>query len=295
MTAIPKSPHKVLVTGAGGQVGCSLKALKRPAVFLTKRDLDITDAFACRRVLDVYRPDIVINLAAYTDVDASESQRRTAYSINAMGPGWLADACRQHDAALIHISSDYIFSGNETDAPYAEHDHALPLNWYGMTKLMGEEKVRETLKHHIIIRSSWIFGPHKKNFAKTILGIAKMQGTIRVVNDQVGNPTPSEALAEAIWQVIDHIPADFRTSTNCADIWGTFNIAGSPHASWYDLAVELVSSAQIGCDMYWMKTSDFPTAADRPLNTFMDCSKAKRVFGIDIDWLKYLDGAASWV
>lgn len=243
---------KVLVTGAGGQLGRALgPALREHEVTaLTRGQLDITDAAAVREAVRAYRPDLVLNAAAYNAVDRAETDRERAYAVNATGPRLLAEATAEAGAAILHVSTDYVFDG-EKGAPYDENDRPHPLSVYGESKLAGEEAVRAGNPRHSLVRTAWVYAPVGKNFPLTILELAS-KGPVRVVDDQHGSPTYAPHLAQAIARLID------------TEILGTWHLAGGGETSWYELTRELFRLRGVPVAVTPVKTSEFPRPARRP-------------------------------
>lgn len=225
---------KVLLTGARGMLGQGLLHVlsKTHQVFpFTRHQMDITDSQQVLACISEYRPHLVINAGAYTDVDVCQEKRDLAFQVNALGPKNLAVACRHTDSILLQISSDYVFSGTKM-APYVEDDRPDPINVYGQSKLAGEQYVRSTLERHFIVRSAWLFGPGGTNFIQTIMEKIKKCTNLSVVNDQVGSPTYTLDLALAIQQLISQ------------DDYGTYHLTNGGHCSWYELARLVVDLAQ---------------------------------------------------
>ena len=229
----------ILVFGAGGQLGSELVA--RPHSkdisfqFVRRADAYINDPAAVRRAMQLARPSLVLNAAAYTNVDQAEIEREAAFRGNAEGPKVLAAACAEKDIPLIHISTDYVFDGRKPSA-YVESDTAAPINVYGESKLAGEIAVREACDRHVILRTSWLFGAYGQNFLKTMLKLAAERDELRVVADQRGCPTATADLADAIVAIAPRLAAGER-------LFGIYHVA-SPHpATWYDVAQEIAAAA----------------------------------------------------
>lgn len=221
---------KILITGSNGQLGTELiqRYLDRPLdqVFAGDLpDLDITSEESVTQVFSNIAPDVVINCAAWTAVDAAEEHERDAYKVNAEGPAVLAAQCARIGARMIHVSTDYVFAGDATE-PYQEDAHAAPVTAYGRTKLAGEKYVQELLPdNHIIIRTAWLYSPHGKNFVKTIIRAQSERETLSVVNDQVGQPTSASDLADQIVDLIDNYSGT-----------GIFHGTNSGVTSWFEFA-----------------------------------------------------------
>jgi dTDP-4-dehydrorhamnose reductase len=202
---------RILLTGAGGQLGLEVqKAAARPGadltvVPLTRSDLDITDPEAVRHALARQKPDILVNAAAYTNVDRAESEPGLALAVNRDGAENLAAACSQANVPLIHVSTDYVFDGRGT-RPYREEDPVSPLNAYGRSKAEGEVRIRARHPEHVILRNAWLYATHGRNFLTTMLRLGRERDTLSVVNDQVGCPTWARDLARAILQIAEALP-----------------------------------------------------------------------------------------
>jgi dTDP-4-dehydrorhamnose reductase len=221
----------------------------------------------------------VLNLAAYTRVDAAEADPEAAFRTNATAVGLLADACRRSGKLLVHVSTDHVFDG-EAPESYTEMDPVHPLNAYGRSKVAGEEVLRRTLPRHIIVRTSWVFGTGHDNFVTTMLRLARERDEVRVVASEVGCPTPAEELASALLVLAEHI--DRRGF----DAWGTYHYCGRPavsRADWARWIFERVG--QVGdlrvARVIDIASRDFPTPALRPARVILDCSAIERTFGIE--------------
>jgi dTDP-4-dehydrorhamnose reductase len=213
----------MLVFGGNGQLGRELvrTAASRqvPLTALARMDTDITDAAAVRAALAKYRPTLVINAAAYTNVDRAESDQAAAAAVNADGPAIVARACAQADIPLLHISTDYVFNGQKS-APTIESDPTAPLSVYGRTKAAGEVAVRDNLPRHIILRTAWLYGEFGRNFLKTMVRLAAERNELRVVDDQYGSPTSTRDLAAAILRIAPRLGGG-------AEVWGTYHFTGA--------------------------------------------------------------------
>lgn len=271
---------RLLVFGAGGQLGFELMRAALPVGLertgLERQVLDITDAEGVASAVRDYSPDVIVNAAAYTDVDGAENDREVAFAVNAHAPGRMAEICRDAGVAVIHFSTDYVFDGVKDDA-YGEDDEARPAGVYGQSKLEGETAVRAALDRHLIIRTSWVFGVQGRNFVKTILQLALEKDRLLMVDDQMSRPTAAKDLARAVIAMADGI--------GDATPWGTYHFAGEGTVSWYGFAVAVLDSAST-----WLKKrpevepitmADYPTSAPRPKNTVMDCSRIAGKFAIE--------------
>ncbi|OPX84726.1 MAG: dTDP-4-dehydrorhamnose reductase [Pelotomaculum sp. PtaB.Bin104] len=240
---------RVLVTGAGGMQGrqVMLEYQRRGAevVYPTHDELDISDYRQVNAATAKVRPDIVINCAAYTNVDNAEVEKEKAFLTNGLGPRNLALACREYAATLVHISTDYIFNG-QAGHPYRIYDTPCPLNVYGASKLFGEAAVRETGGKYFIVRTSWLFGPGGKNFVDTILTLAGQKDELQVVSDQHSSPTYTADLAAAL----AHLAA--------SKVYGTYHTTNSGITSWYGLAKKIVASAGLSEQSNPVRQKTFP-------------------------------------
>jgi len=243
---------RFLVTGAGGMLGRDLLAVDVKIVGLTHDDLDVTDLGACRAAVDGVRPDVVINCAAWTDVDGAESDEAAALAVNRDGAANLAVAARGAGARLIHLSTDYVFAGAAT-RPYVESDATGPISAYGRTKLAGERAVLAASSDHAVVRTAWLFGVHGRSFASTMLGLAQSgRHEVAVVADQVGCPTFTGHLARKLLA----LAAQGRG--------GIFHEAGAGRCSWFEFAQAIFARAGLDVVVTPTTTADFPRPAPRP-------------------------------
>ena len=271
---------KLVVTGAGGQVGRALQEQAEGVdlVVLDRAGLDVADAPSARRAVEAHAPDAVVNLAAYTAVDRAESEPERAFAINRDGAAHLAAACAEAGLPLLHVSTDYVFDGSK-GAPYAEDDAPNPLGVYGRSKWEGEEAIRATLPEHVIVRTAWVFGAHGHNFVRTILRLAGERETLRVVADQRGCPTAAGDLAVALLQIA-------RAVTEQPGHWGTYHFAGQPPTTWHGFAEAIVEEARLNRplavrEVLPIRTDEYSTAARRPFEVMLDCTKVGEAFGIE--------------
>lgn len=282
-----QKPDSILVTGAEGQVGQALRQLGngRAMHFCDRAALDITDAAAVMALMDQLRPAVVINAAAYTAVDKAESESEQAMAVNAAAPGHIAAACAKHGAALLHLSTDYVFDGSGT-RPWREADPVAPLSVYGASKAAGEAAVRDALHRHIILRTAWVVSPYRSNFVKTMLRLAAERDELRVVDDQIGGPTIAADIAAALLALADRVVA---ADDLPVEAYGTFHYAGQPHVSWFGFAQAiLVASAAYGGRqprLLPITTAEYPTPARRPANSRLDGTRLLQQHGIAApDW-----------
>lgn len=280
---------KVLITGTNGQIGyCLQQQLSQrdwPFSALTRAGLDITDPQAVNQIVQGLRPNIIINAAAYTAVDKAEQERELAYAVNRDGPANLARAAKDVNAAIFHISTDYVFSGESTGA-YKEDAPTNPQGVYGQSKLAGELAVAAANDKHIVLRTAWVFGEHGNNFVKTMIRLGKMKGTLNIVADQEGSPTYADDIAKVLLAVAQHYSAGKPTP------WGTYHYSGQPYVSWYGFAREIFTEVeQAGLyvkpvpQLNAITTAEYPTPAKRPANSKLDCKKIEQAFGVTpSDW-----------
>ena len=274
---------RMLITGANGQLGrelvrqghrfnLALHAFKR-------QELDITQPNQVDTILAKASPSLVINAAAYTNVDKAETEADLAFKVNKIAPGYLARCCADRNIALIHISSDYVFDGIK-GKPYHETDPIAPVGIYGQSKAAGEVAIRSALKHHIILRTSWLYSVYGHNFVKTILNLGTEKKNIPVVDDQFGSPTSAADLAEAVLTIAAKIGS-------IADLdWGTYHYCGNGVTSWHGLAKEVLQLASPYVSLQTKQveaitTAEYPTPVKRPPYSALDCSRIKKAFGID--------------
>lgn len=291
---------KILVIGASGQVGSELgSALARiadqkgeyPQVLLSDRgDMDLTQLPKISEHLNLIAPDIIVNASAYTAVDKAESQSELAFLINEAAVKEMAHYCKRNGCSLLHISTDYVFDGQGEKA-YIETDSVGPSSVYGCSKLAGENLIRELLTDHIILRTSWVFSKNRTNFVKTMLRLAKEKKELNVVGDQFGAPTSARGIAE----VIGHIIITISNPSKGAPAWGTYHYSGQPYVSWADFALEIFEQAvdkdliQASPKVNPISSAAYPTPANRPANSRLDCGKLKNRFGIKPDdWKRSL-------
>ena len=274
----------IAVIGATGQIATTLQRLakKRGAEFVVggRPDVDITSMESVAAFLDSVTPSIVINAAAYTEVDKAQDEGKDlAFSVNAEGPSRLAVLCAVSNIPLVHISTDYVFNGLK-GAPYVEEDELAPLNLYGASKAAAETGIRAAGGNHIILRTQWVYGPNGSNFAKTMLRLGQERDEVRVVNDQIGAPTSSEEIAEALLDICatvgDGAPEDH---------WGTFHMVAGGMTTWYGFAAEIFRLAhEAGLKtpkLTAIGTLDYPTSAMRPPAAVLATDKLQKIYGIE--------------
>ena len=270
---------KVLVFGKTGQVARELARLCPSdimATFLGRGQVNLANPRLCGDVIGRLQPDAVINAAAWTKVDLAERHEPDALVINGDAPGAMAAVCARHSIPFLHLSTDYVFDG-AGNKPFRPDDGTAPLNAYGRTKLAGETAVLAAGGRHLILRTSWIVSSHGTNFVKTMLRLGHERPSLNVVADQVGAPTPAASLAAALWH------AALCMAKGAPG--GIHHFAGRPNISWADFARTIFSTAGVACEVCDIATSDYPTLAQRPLNSRLDCSSFCSAFGLPRpDW-----------
>ncbi|EDX71927.1 dTDP-4-dehydrorhamnose reductase [Coleofasciculus chthonoplastes PCC 7420] len=271
---------RILLTGMAGQLGSELQQTLAPlgeVMGVDRQGLDLTQPDKIRQVIGEFKPDMIVNAAAYTAVDKAETETELANAINGTAPTIMAEAAQQLGAALIHVSTDYIFDGKK-NTPYTEDDKPDPINAYGQSKLLGEEGVLKHCDRALILRTAWVYGVYGKgNFVKTMLRLGAEREELRVVVDQVGTPTWTGDLASAIAQLVQYLKSDTLT--------GIYHFTNSGAISWYDFAVAIFEEAQeIGFPLQVKRvvpitTAEYPTAAARPAYSVLSTRKISAVVG----------------
>jgi len=287
----------ILVFGSQGQLGHALQEHIGEApehVFLSRDSTDycgdITDTAGITQTLMNLRPEIIINAAAYTAVDKAESEPTVAESVNAKAVGAIAQIAAKLDSLLIHYSTDYVFNGSGT-TPWKETDPCAPLSVYGKTKLAGEQAITASGARHFILRTSWVCSSHGSNFLKTMLRLAETKEEIQVVSDQCGVPTHVDYLAETTLDLINLATPGFGSQTNKPPDWGIYHCTPSGETNWFEYARLVINTAKAhGAaskvkKITPIKTSDYPTAARRPLNSRLNTEKLQGVLSTTApDW-----------
>ena len=237
---------RILLTGRTGQIGWELErtlATLGDLVATDRRQLDLVDPDAIRRVIRKTEPNLIVNAAAFTDVDLAESEPETAMAVNGVAPGILAEEARRLRAALVHYSTDYVFDGTAT-APYTETDRPNPINVYGRTKLAGEQAIRDEGVRHLILRTSWVYGGRGENFLQAILRLASAGGEIAVATDQTGSPTWSRLVAEATAQMLAKVSAAAGDRYGAlGEVGGTYHLTAADCTTRYEFARSIVDHA----------------------------------------------------
>lgn len=270
---------RILLTGALGQLGRSIQKMHRELLpegdiaYTDLPELDITDTTAVDRYVKDFKPDYILNCAAYTAVDKAESDEENAFLVNARAPQILAQAARERKAGIIHISTDYVFDG-QNHRPYTEKHPTDPQGVYGKSKLEGEIAVKKSHPEALIIRTSWLYSEFGHNFVKTMRRLGAERESINVVADQIGNPTWATDLASAILIIL-------KGSTTKA-VSGIYHYTNEGIASWYDLAVAIMTESGLHCQVNPIRTDEYPVPAPRPFYSALDKSRIKRDLGLQI-------------
>lgn len=255
---------KIMVTGARGMLGsdlCQVLDSDFQVYGFDIEDFDIVDEQATMHWALKIEPDVIFHLAAYTNVDGSEDNRETAFAVNAIGTQNISRAARNSNSRLIYLSTDYVFDGTKGE-PYVETDEPNPINYYGLTKLYGELYVAQLTLHHLIVRTSWLFGPNGKNFVDTIIAKAEAGESLKVVNDQHGCPTYTLHLARALREAME------------SNLEGIIHLTNAGATTWYELAIYALNSAGVSADVKPVSSRAYPTKAKRPAYSVLSSSVA---------------------
>jgi dTDP-4-dehydrorhamnose reductase len=271
--------NKILVTGSNGQLGWELGQLAAsyPAfefVLVDRSQLDLAFPETFETIIQTIAPDCIINTAAYTAVDKSETEKELSYTVNAIAVQALASICKNLAIPFITYSTDYVFNG-EAIVPYATSTNVDPVNYYGSTKSAGESMAMEANEDTIIVRTSWVFSSHGNNFVKTMMRLMKERDQLNIVADQKGRPTYAKDLALATMKMIEAIHAG-------KTIKGVYHFANRGETTWYDFAAKIKAIAGLTCDLQPIETKDFPTPAKRPAYSVLDTSKIEQDLEMDI-------------
>jgi dTDP-4-dehydrorhamnose reductase len=270
---------RILVLGRSGQVGTALTQSLQglgELIALDRAQLDLTNPDAIRTTLREMQPQIVINAAAYTAVDAAESDQAMAFQINAIAPRVMAEESERLGAALIHYSTDYVFDGGKQGA-WIEDDATAPLSIYGHSKLAGEQAITDVGGTHLILRTSWVYGLHGKNFLLTMLKLAESRDSLAIVDDQIGAPTWALTIADATSAII----RDAGEPAQLAALSGIYHLCAGGHTSWFGFAQAIFSHASVQRkpQLRPITTAEYPTPAQRPHNSILNTDKFRRSFG----------------
>ncbi len=301
----------ILLTGKTGQVGSELLRLL-PAigevVAPARHELDLVDPENIRRVLREIRPRVIVNAAAYTAVDAAETDEANAYAINANAPAVLAEEAKKIGAAILHYSTDYVFDGSKT-APYEEMDPVDPINVYGKTKLAGEQAIRSSGVPHLIFRTAWVYATQGHNFLLTILRLATEREELRIVSDQAGAPTCASDVAAATSKILTGICKRNKGGFVFSDVSGTYHMSAAGQTTWYEFAKTILDRAGAASqDLVWVaaatrgrpliarrvipiSTEEFQSPTHRPAYSVLSNSRLKQTFAVALpDWRIQLQG-----
>ena len=276
---------RILITGAHGQIGWELLRQgesQHELIGLTRNELDLADFAAVRQIIGDSKPVLIINAAGYTAVDRAETEPDLAMAVNAAAVGVIGEAARRIGAAVIHYSTDYVFDGTKK-TPYLPSDPPNPLSAYGRSKLAGERALLASGAEALILRTTWVYGLRGKNFLLTILRLAKTQPQLRIVNDQVGAPTSSAAIAEATWKIVRCLDgtAGGRSFGECA---GIHHLTAAGSTTWFGFAkrtLEIVQQ-QPQPTLVPIATAEYPTPAVRPAYSILDNSSTRTAFGVEM-------------
>ena len=281
---------RILLLGQHGQVSQELQRALQGAGelrVLGREQLDLAQPELIRQHVLRLRPELIINAAAHTAVDQAESEAELAFAINASAPGILAEAAAELGAALIHYSTDYVFDGSHA-APYRESDSTNPLSVYGRSKLAGEQAIQAVGGMHLILRTSWVYSQHGKNFLLTMQRLLQERESLSVVADQIGAPTWAGTIAQTTAQLIEH----WRTGH--AGPWGVYHLSAQGETSWFGfasaIATHLRSQGKTVATLQPIPSSAYPTPAQRPLNSRLDCRRLQQDWHVQLpDWQSALD------
>jgi dTDP-4-dehydrorhamnose reductase len=271
--------HTILVTGANGQLGWELGQLvdSYPAfkfVFVDRSQLDLSHPDTFEKMIHAIKPDCIVNTAAYTAVDKSETEKELAYTVNATAVQELARISKVLAIPFITYSTDYVFDG-EANQPYQSSTKMDPVNYYGSTKVAGETLAMEANEHTIVIRTSWVFSSHGNNFVKTMMRLMKERESLNIVADQKGRPTYAKDLAIATMKMIEALHAGKTMN-------GVFHYANTGETTWFDFAAKIKAIAGLTCALNHIETKDFPTPAKRPAYSVLDTSKIEEALSLSI-------------
>ncbi len=287
---------RILLLGAEGQVGWELRRALLPLGSVTpcsRAEADLSDLAAVEALLRRERPQVIVNAAAYTAVDKAETEIDAAMRVNAEAPGLLARHAAEHDALLVHYSTDYVFDGGKT-APYTEEDRTDPQSVYGRSKRLGEEAIQRAGCRHLIFRTSWVYAARGGNFARTMLRLARERDTLRVVADQVGAPTSAELIADVTAHGIHRL----QTDPQAHELGGLYHLVAAGETSWHGYARHVLAHArQLGWDLRCdpdavqpIATADYPLPAKRPANSRLATQRLRTAFGLTLpDWTIQVD------
>ena len=271
----------ILVTGANGQLGNEMRVVSQSSkdhyIFTDVAELDITNLEAIRTMVREHQVDVVINCAAYTNVDKAEEDEAFCELLNAKAVENLAIAMKEVDGLLVHVSTDYVFGGDPYNTPCTEDKKGTPTGVYGRTKLQGEENIQEVGCHHLIIRTAWLYSEFGKNFVKTMLNLTATKPSLKVVFDQTGTPTYAYDLATAIYDIVENRKYEGRD--------GIYHYSNEGVCSWFDFTKMIAEYAgDRSCDIQPCHSNEFPSPVKRPSYSVLDKTKIKETFGITVPY-----------
>ena len=276
---------KIVLLGKSGQLGWELERslpILGDVIALDRAQLDLLDLNAVQKVLEEFKPNLIINASAYTDVDRAENEPELAKKVNALAPGVMADAARKLGAVLIHYSTDYVFDGRQTTL-YTENDQTNPLNVYGKSKLMGEENIKQAGNAYLILRTSWVYSLRGNSFVNKVLAWARKNSTLRIVEDQISGPTWARMLAEITSLLLAQNQENLyeKIYEQC----GIYHLAGSGYTSRYEWAKQILANDPRQAEQTVQaiepgRSEDFPSPAARPLFSALDCTRFEQTFGL---------------
>ena len=271
----------ILIPGANGQLGnCMRKAAINSIdnyIFTDVAELDITDADAVKKMISDKDIKVIINCAAYTNVEKAETDPELAETLNARAVRNLADALKDNEGTLIHISTDYVFGGSVGNTPRTEDEPVNPTGVYGLTKLHGEQQIAESGVKALIFRTAWLYSEYGKNFVKTMMGLTSSKPQLKVVFDQVGTPTYAQDLADAIFHIVEHRLTDENE--------GIYHYSNEGVCSWYDFTKAIASiTGNKDCDIQPCHSDEFPSPVTRPSYSVLDKTKFKNTFGMKVPY-----------
>ncbi len=271
----------ILVTGANGQLGNCLRSAAKNSndnyIFTDVAELDITDADAVTRMVEDNNINVIVNCAAYTNVDKAEDDAEFAELLNAGAVRNLANAAKNADATLIHVSTDYVFGGDVVNTPLSENHPVNPIGVYGVTKLHGEQAVADAGCKALIFRTAWLYSEYGKNFVKTMLNLTSTKPELKVVFDQVGSPTYAQDLADAIFHIVENRKMDGNE--------GIYHYSNEGVCSWFDFTKMIAEIAgNNSCDIQPCHSDEFPSKVTRPSYSVLDKTKVKTQFGIKVPY-----------
>ncbi|MFO1391226.1 MAG: dTDP-4-dehydrorhamnose reductase [Agitococcus sp.] len=277
---------RILLTGVSGQVGHELLNMLAPlaeVIAVTRQDMDLSNQASILQILEKYQPTIIVNPAAYTAVDKAESEQEQAYLINRDAPKTMAEWAAEHNALLVHYSTDYVFDGTK-EGSYVEEDIPNPQSVYGKSKLLGEQAIQQSGAKHLIFRTSWVFGVHGNNFIKTIIRLAKEKESLNVVADQHGAPTSAHLIAQVTTQVLVQYLQDAQFKA-----YGIYHLTSNGQTTWHEYAQFIVQQVQqkqmvnlTVAKVCAIPSLAYPTPAKRPLNSRLSCQKLQQQFMIQL-------------